>query len=150
MTGLLLLLHVLAVIVWVGGMFFAHMALRPVVAGLPPETRLPLMAQVLDRFFMWVLAAIPILLISGLGLIGKMGGMKAAGLYVHLMFSIGIVMMLIFGHIYFAAFRKLKRFVAAGEWANAAKPMGQIRLLVGVNLALGLLTVAIVFLMRGM
>jgi uncharacterized membrane protein len=150
MTKLFLALHVLAVIIWVGGMFFAHMALRPAVAPLPPPTRLPLMVQVLDRFFMWVLASIAILLSSGLALIGAMGGMKAVGLYVHIMFGLGLLMMLIFGHIYFAAFRKLKTAVAAGDWPMAAKPMGQIRLLVGLNLVLGIATVLVVFFMRGM
>ena len=35
-------LHLLATVVWVGGMFFAHVALRPAVAALPPPVRLPL------------------------------------------------------------------------------------------------------------
>ena len=32
--NLTLLLHVLSIVVWVGGMFFAYMALRPVAASV--------------------------------------------------------------------------------------------------------------------
>ena len=42
MRSILLLLHLSGVIVWVGGMFFAHFCLRPVAAlQLPPPQRLP-------------------------------------------------------------------------------------------------------------
>ena len=41
MNRLLLLLHILAVVVWIGGMFFAHYCLRPAAAEkLSPEQRL--------------------------------------------------------------------------------------------------------------
>ena len=43
-------LHVMGVVVWVGGMFFAHMALRPAVQSLAPPERLPLLAATLSRF----------------------------------------------------------------------------------------------------
>ena len=48
-------LHLLGVVVWVGGMFFAHMALRPALPrrSQPPQ-RLPLLAATLSRFIAWV------------------------------------------------------------------------------------------------
>jgi uncharacterized membrane protein len=149
MTKIALTLHVLSVIVWVGGMFFAHMALRPSVATLAPEQRLPLLAAVLGKFFHWVVVAITLLLLTGLYLVGKMGGFKALGLYVHVMFGLGLLMMLIFGHIYFAGFKKLKRAVAVTDLPSAAKAMGQIRLLVGVNLVIGFVVVIAVYTLRG-
>ena len=40
-------LHLLAAVIWVGGMFFAYMALRPAAASLlEPPLRLPLWSQV--------------------------------------------------------------------------------------------------------
>jgi len=44
-------LHVMAVILWVGGMLFAHCFLRPAAAKLEPPVRLRLLASVLGPFF---------------------------------------------------------------------------------------------------
>ncbi|MCX7168828.1 MAG: hypothetical protein NTY41_00670, partial [Proteobacteria bacterium] len=56
---LLLFLHLISVTVWVGGMFFAYVCLRPVVAAqLQPPQRLPLWAAVFARFFPWVWLAV--------------------------------------------------------------------------------------------
>src|SRR5690606_39815598 len=65
------LIHVLAVVFWVGGMAFAHTCLRPSVALLQPPERLRLMHAVLGRFFSGVLAAALLVLFSGLWMIGR-------------------------------------------------------------------------------
>ena len=45
-------LHVLAALIWVGGMFFAHSSLRPTAAEtLQPPERLRLLTGVFKRFF---------------------------------------------------------------------------------------------------
>jgi len=140
-----LLLHLLGVVIWVGGMFFAYMALRPAaVQTLEPPQRLPLWAATFDRFFPWVWVSVAAILASGLYLIGQFGGFGAVGLYVHAMFGLGIVMMLIFGHVYFAAYQKLKRGVAAREWKAAGAALAQIRVLVGINLSIGLVNIVLV------
>ena len=51
------LLHVLAIVVWIGGMVFAHFFLRPAAMQLPPPQRIPLMHGALQRFFSAVLGA---------------------------------------------------------------------------------------------
>ena len=143
------LLHVLGVVVWVGGMFFAYMALRPAAAALlEPPQRLPLWQATLTKFFAWVWAALALILSSGLWMIQLLGGFKAVGLYVHVMVTLGIVMMLIFAHVFFAAYRRLTRFVQTQDWKAAGAALGQIRKLVGVNLVLGLLTIGIAILGR--
>ena len=134
-------LHILALMVWVGGMFFAHNALRPVAAVvLEPPQRLTLLAGIFTKFFAWVWLAIALILASGLYMMALLG---KPPLYVTLMAVIGIVMMLIFGHIFFAGFRRLKRAVAAQDWKAGGAAMAQIRKLVGINLILGLITIAI-------
>jgi len=60
-----LILHALSAVVWVGGMFFAHQALRPAAVILDPGPRLRLWSGVLEKFFAWVIAAIVLLLVSG-------------------------------------------------------------------------------------
>ena len=143
--GIAVLLHVVSVVVWVGGMFFAYMVLRPVAAGqLEPPQRLRLWAGVFARFFPWVWAAVVLILTTGLWMVFAMfGGIGPSGLYIDLMLGSGIVMVLIFFHVFFAPFKRLKRAVAAEDWPAGGKALGQIRMLIGINLVLGLVTVAI-------
>lgn len=135
------LLHVLGFTVWVGGMFFAHNALRPSAAALlQPPQRLPLLAATLGRFFKWVWVAIALILGSGGAMMARL---VQPPLYVTLMAVIGVIMMLIFAHIFFAPNRRLQRAVATQNWPAGGAAMAQIRVLVFVNLVLGLLTIAI-------
>lgn len=136
-------LHLIGVAVWVGGMFFAYMALRPAaVAVLEPPLRLPLWHQTLRRFFLWVWVAVVLILVSGLHMTAVLGGRDAPA-YAWIMLVIGIVMMLIFAHVFFAAFRRLERAVGAADWKAGGAALGQIRKLVGLNLILGLITITV-------
>lgn len=145
MMGFAMLLHVVAVVIWVGGMFFAYAILRPVAASqLEPPARLTLWSGVFAGFFPWVWSSIVAILATGFWMIfGWYSGMAHVGLYVHLMLALGIVMMLIFTHVYFAPFARLKRAVAAQDWPAGGKSLAQIRMLVGINTLIGLLTIAI-------
>jgi len=147
--NLSLLLHVLGVVVWVGGMFFAYMALRPVAASvLEPPQRLTLWAGVFGKFFPWVWASVVLILLTGLHMLMVFGG-ASAPLYALAMLLIGLAMMAIFGHVFFSPYRKLKAAVAAADWKAGGAALGQIRMLIGINLSLGLLTIAVVFIGRG-
>lgn len=149
-TGLLFI-HLIGVVLWVGGMFVLHFAVRPAAAGqLPPPQRLPLLANVLGRFFFWVSIAIVAILASGVGLILGAGGFANAHASVHLMFVLGLVMMAIFLYIRFAPFPRLQRAVAASDWPAAAKELDRIRKLVVTNLALGIVTTAVATLGRAL
>ena len=148
MQQIVYLLHVLGVVVWVGGMFFAYMALRPVAAGvLEPPQRLTLWAGVFDKFFPWVWVSVVLILLTGLHMLMVFGG-ASAPLYALAMLVLGVAMMLIFAHVFFAPYKKLKRAVAAQDWKAGGAALGQIRMLIGINLSLGLLTIAVVFLGR--
>jgi uncharacterized membrane protein len=149
-TGLLFI-HLIGVVLWVGGMFVLHFAVRPAAAGqLPPPQRLPLLANVLGRFFFWVSIAIVAILASGVGLILGAGGFANAHASVHLMFVLGLVMMAIFVYIRFAPFPRLQRAVAASDWPAAAKELDRVRKLVVTNLALGVVTTAVATLGRAL
>ena len=142
------LLHVLGVVVWVGGMFFAYMALRPVAASvLEPPQRLTLWAGVFGKFFPWVWVSVALIFLTGLHMLMTLGGVSAP-LYVLAMLVLGVAMMLIFAHVFFSPYKKLKRAVAAQDWKAGGAALGQIRMLIGINLSLGLLTIAVVFLGR--
>jgi uncharacterized membrane protein len=139
-----LILHVVSAVVWVGGMFFALIVLRPATAALDPGPRLALWLRVFERFFAWVFAAIVLLLASGYAMIlGVYAGFSGIGLHVHIMQAIGIVMMLLFFHLYFAPWRRFRAALARQDQAAAAVQLGQIRTIVTINLLLGLITVAV-------
>lgn len=148
--SLSLFLHVLSVVVWVGGMFFAYMALRPVAASiLEPPQRLTLWAGVFGKFFPWVWASVVLILLTGLHMLIVFGGM-AAPHYALAMLVLGVLMMLIFAHVFFAPYGRLKRAVAAQDWKAGGAALGQIRMLIGINLSIGLVTIAVVFLGRAL
>jgi uncharacterized membrane protein len=139
-----LALHALSAVVWVGGMFFAHQVLRPAAAGLEPGPRLALWSRVLGRFFSWVFVAVVLLLLTGYAMIfGVYAGFADIGLHIHLMQGIGILMMLLFFHLYFAPWRRFRTAVARQDWAEGGRQLGQIRTIVTVNLVLGIIVVAI-------
>lgn len=138
-----LALHVIAAVIWVGGMFFAFMALRPVAAEvLQPPQRLPLWAGVFGRFFPWVWAAVLTLLASGYWmLLGPYGGFAQAPIYVHVMNGLGLLMTGIFLYIYFVPYPQLRQAVAALRWPEGAKALARIRVLIATNLVIGIINV---------
>ena len=141
---LVLVIHVLAAVIWVGGMFFAYQILRPAMQSLEPAVRLPLWARTFGRFFPWVWASVILLPVTGYFMIDRwFGGFAAAPPYVNIMQTLGIIMILIYLHVYFAPYRRLKNALAADDLRRAAGAISQIRILVGTNTALGLITIAI-------
>jgi len=141
-----LFLHVISDVIWIGGMFLAYVAVRPAaMEALEPPLRLKLWTGIFQRFFPWVWAAVAVLLATGFYMMGQMGAVPP---YVIAMTAIGVVMSAIFMHIVFAPFARLKRAVAQEDWKAGGAALNQIRILVGTNLALGLLNIAVAMLGR--
>lgn len=142
--GLSVALHALAAVIWVGGMFFAYLAMRPAVARVVDADKRPeLWCHTLSLFFRYVWASAAILLITGYALIGAYGGMDSVGWHIHVMHGLGLLMVLLFLHIFFAPYRRLKMAVSAGDTEEGARRVAQIRQFVAINLALGLIVVVI-------
>jgi uncharacterized membrane protein len=138
-------LHLLAALIWVGGMFFAWMVLRPAaVTALEAPARLKLWLAVFPRFFYWVWAAVIVLPITGVGMLHlRFSGFEAAPRYVHIMIGLYVAMLALFLRIQLLQLPELRRAVVAEDWPNGGAVLGRIRRLVGINLLLGLLVVAI-------
>jgi uncharacterized membrane protein len=135
---LLLLLHLLAAMSWIGGMFFAYFCLRPAAAEvLQPPQRLPLWTQTFARFLPFMALAIVIIAIR---LLVPMG-FRAAPVGWHIMLTLGIVMAAVFGYVWLALYPQLRAQVAAAAWPAAGQLLNRIRQLVAVNLALGVCVV---------
>ena len=152
--SMLKLVHLLCVVIWVGGMVFAQFFLRPSIASLAPPQRLVLMRDVLGRFFAAVLVASLLTLASGAWMLmlamqaGSPGTTGNTGTAFHMplawtvMASLGVLMVAIFGHIRFVLYTRLVRAVAAQNWPAGGAVMAQMRLWVSVNLGLGLAIIA--------
>lgn len=136
-------LHLISVVVWVGGMFFAWMCLRPVAAAnLEPPARLKLWADVFARFFPWVWGCV-----LGTALSGSVAlvttGMRQAPPHWHVMLLLGLIMSVIFVYVFMVPYGKLLVAVSGQNWSAGAMALGQIRQLIGTNLILGLTTIAV-------
>lgn len=146
-------LHLFSIIVWIGGMVFAHFFLRPAVGVLEPAQRVRLMHAVLGRFFAAVLVASSLAVVTGVWMIGRMAKqMVQAGVSFNMplewtvMATLGILMLLIFGYIRFSLYKRLSRAVQVLDWPAGAAVLAQIRSWVSVNLVLGVLIVLVTML----
>ncbi len=138
MNAFAISLHLLAAVIWIGGMFFAYVVLRPSAIALEPPQRLTLWAAVFKRFFPWVWMAIIVLMLSGYWLIFDwFNGFATSPGYVHLMHVLGWVMALLFIYLYYKIYPLFVAAVQNKDWPDAATQMNRIRQIVLLNLILG-------------
>lgn len=138
-------IHLLALVAWIGGMFFMLACLRPALGLLDGPQRPRLMQAVMARFFAVVGAAIGAILLSGLGMLwlqhrarGTLAGLPASW---HAMFGLGLVMMAVFEYLRRTLFGRLRAALAAGDGPAAAAALDRIRALVLLNLVLGVVVI---------
>ncbi|MBI3704845.1 MAG: CopD family protein [Rhizobiales bacterium] len=139
-----LTLHLLSAVIWVGGMFAAYMCLRPAAGPLEAPQRLALWRRFFQKFFPWVWAAVLLLLLSGYWMmLTSFGGFSGAPLYIHLMQTLGWVMVGLFLWLFHGPWLAFKRAVDRQDWPAAGAQLGLIRQIIMVNLPLGLIVVTI-------
>ena len=143
-------IHLLSLIVWIGGMVFVQFFLRPAVTSLEAPQRVRLMHAVLGRFFNAVLVAAGLVLGSGIWMIGRVakqavqsGGNFKMPIEWMVMSVLGVVMVLIFAHIRFALYKRLTRAVTAAAWPAGGAALASIRTWVMVNLVIGVVIVVV-------
>ena len=146
MNALAITLHGLLATIWVGGMFFAYIVLRPSLASLEPHGRLTLFSAVFKRFFPWVWMAVIIMPLTGYWLIfSAFGGFGGSPLYVHIMHLLGLIMIVLFVYLYFVPYKALVSQVKQEAWPLAGVSLNKVRQVVLVNLILGLVLIAAVY-----
>ena len=142
--GWVLAVHVLCAVIWVGGMFFAYVVLRPSLSVLEPIQRIALHTQVFRRFFLIVWHVMPLILISGFAVLFLFyGGIAGVGWNVNVMMLLGLIMSAVFVLIVFGPYARFRRTT---DRATAIACIDRIRKLIGVNLVLGLVTVVVALL----
>jgi uncharacterized membrane protein len=136
--------HVLAAVVWVGGMFFVQLVLEPSSRTLEIATRLSLWHRVFARYFAWVWLSIVAVLASGFAMILLLFGRpSSAGVYVRIMMMLGVLMSITYAWTYFVLWRRFRRAVAKEHWDAGEQSLRQLRRLVAVTLVLGLATIVV-------
>ncbi|MHB1580893.1 MAG: CopD family protein [Acidithiobacillus sp.] len=136
--------HIIAVVVWIGGLFFATVVLAPVLQAeiAQASTRIPLLHAILRRFFLWVGISGAVLLGSGYTMVPLFyGGFAALSAPVSIMVVLGTIMVMLALHVYFAPLKRLRRAVRDQDWKAGARALGQVRLLSSVNLLLSLVVI---------
>ena len=143
-------IHLLSIIVWVGGMFFALYCLRPAAAALEPALRVGVMRDALGRFLNIAAGAVVLVLVSGAWMIATASRVSVrAGIGFnmpidwHVMVTLGVIMIAIFGYIRFAVYKQLEQAQVAQDWPAAGAALGRIRTLVLVNLVLALIIIVV-------
>ncbi len=131
-------LHLLCAVLWVGGLFFAYVVLRPSLAAIEAPQRMLLQTRVHRRFFLVIWHAMPLILITGFAMLWLLGGMANVAWPIHAMLALGLVMAAVFLAIIFGPYRKFRRTT---DRTRMASSMNTMRNLIGVNLVLGLITV---------
>ena len=136
--------HLLAVVVWVGGMAFTLFCLRPAARVLEPPARVTLMHAAMKRFITVAGVAIALVFVCGAAMVGlSWSAASRAGLPFNMpldwytMIAVFFVMLAVFIHIRSVLFRRLEAAVGAGRWSDGADALGAIRWEVSLNLVLG-------------
>ena len=136
-----LAVHVLCAVIWVGGMFFAYLVLRPSLSVLEPVQRIALHTQVFRRFFLMIWHAMPLILLSGFTMLFVFdGGAEDAAWNINAMMLIGLVMSAVFVLIIFGPYARFRRTT---DRATAVASIDRIRKLIGANLVLGIISVVV-------
>lgn len=144
MISVTLALHLLSTIVWVGGMFFAIMVLRLAAGELEPPVRVPHWGRVFAKFFPWVWMSVILLPLTGYAMIfGVWGGFAGLPMHIHIMHGLGLVMIAIYLHLWFAPYSRFKAALSASDIPAAGAQLNKIRQLVTLNLVIGLVTAVI-------
>lgn len=137
----LLLLHLLAAMAWVGGMFFAYFCLRPSAAEvLEPPKRLLLWLATLERFLRYMSLAVLVVVVTGISMLLSVG-FQAAPIGWHVMFAVGLIMAAVYAYIHGSLLPRFRVHCSSSTWPAAAEVLNAIRRLVALNLALGVVAV---------
>jgi uncharacterized membrane protein len=149
--ALLKTVHLMSVIVWLGGMFFTLFCLRHAVHPLLPEQRMMVMVQALGRFFKAVAVASLLAMASGAAMVSltsratrRTGAPFNMPLEWLVMGALGALMLLVFAWVCAMPFRRLRRAEKAMDWRAGSTALKAIRVWVSLNLAIGAVIVVVV------
>jgi len=145
LNAIALILHLVAINVWVGGTFFAIVILGRAIKNIAAAQQLLLWQLVLERFFSWAWVAVFILLTSGTWMVYSIyGGFDTIPVYIMLMGLIALLMISVFIYIYFFPYQQYKLLVQTNDVDSCIQKLAVIRFAGTVNMILGLCIVVVI------
>jgi len=134
--GILHAIHVLGAVVWVGGLFFLLLIMRPAIAELDPARRVDVYRAAFHRFLRMLWMVIPGVLLSGYAMMfGEYGGFRDGKWNLHLMHMLGLGMTVLFLTTWFGPYQPFRK--GQGRAINLIRP------LLVTSLFLGLATIVV-------
>ena len=138
LNAIALILHLIAINIWVGGSFFAIVILGRAIKSIDSAQQHTLWLQVFNRFFAWAWLAVFILLTSGTWMVYSVyGGFKTIPVYVALMGLLAMLMVANFVFIYFVPYRQYQQLVRFQHFNACIQKLAVIRVVGIVNMILG-------------
>lgn len=145
LNAIALILHLVAINVWVGGTFFAIVILGRAIKNIAAAQQLLLWQLVLERFFSWAWVAVFILLTSGTWMVYSIyGGFDTIPVYIMLMGLIALLMISVFIYIYFFPYQQYKLLVQTNDVDSCIQKLAVIRFAGTINMILGLCIVVVI------
>jgi uncharacterized membrane protein len=137
LRDVLLAVHLLSAVIWVGGMFYTLVVLRPALSLLDAGPRLQVQMQTLKKLFFYIWHAMPLMILTGWAMVVlAWGGFASLPWSINAMQGLGILMALIFAYTFFDPWQRLRRAVRPGP-----ELITRIRNLLTLNIALGAVTI---------
>jgi uncharacterized membrane protein len=145
LNGIALILHLVAINVWVGGTFFAIVILSQALRTMDTLPQLKLWRLIFRRFFAWTWLAVFILLTSGIWMVyGVYGGFESVPGYIMLMGLIALLMIANFLFIYIVPYRQYQQSLLIDDIDSCLRSLAVIRFTGIINMVLGLCIVVII------
>ncbi len=140
-NAIAIIIHLLAINIWIGGTFYSVIILPRAVAALPPVQQHQILISAFSLFFAFVWLAIVMLLASGSWMvINIFGGFSTIPLYVTMMMSITLLMVAVFSGIYFGPFKKLKKSLddipAQHRYLAVIRRLSQVNMVLGIGIVI--------------
>ena len=134
-----IILHLLAINIWIGGTFFTVMILPRALVSLETLAQYHLLARILRHFFSWVWLAILLVIASGTWMVMNVfGNLQNMPSYVFGMIALALTMMAVFVLMFFGPYRHYRVALQAQDLAECRRRVGQVRLLSKINMFLGI------------
>ena len=144
MIPLILAVHTIAAVVWVGGMYFAVAAFEPALRVIPEPLRLTVWREAFKRFFRWAWVCLTAILLSGYTVVYYgYEGFAAAGLHIHIMQISGLLMVFLFVAMWCTYWQEFRHAIEQDHEAAAEHALRRMRQVTVIILVLGLFTSAI-------
>jgi uncharacterized membrane protein len=137
--GLVLAIHILAVIIWLGGLFFLVVVLGPSAESLDAAGASSVWYRTLSRSLAWGWLSLVLIVVTGVAMVFLVFGGYGHLPNIHRVnMAIGIPAIALYSYVYLMPWRQLGRAVRSSDRVVAAKKRHQVRTLLATILVLAL------------